>query len=76
MKKKLTVHLDEKLYQRLRDRCGGDEQAMQDFAAKILEEQIPESAENREEKDLKGLEDYLKQGKPGSRSYGIKGQGW
>jgi len=74
MQKKLILNLDEKVYQRLLNHCRGDENALQEYVAKIL-------ATHKQEEDTapdinKGLEDYLKKGNAGSRSYGIKGQGW
>jgi hypothetical protein len=47
---------------------------------KILSKEIKETGLNpndSEKKDInENLENYLKSSKPGSRSYGIKGQGW
>ncbi|MEE9258320.1 MAG: hypothetical protein V3U37_02155 [Nitrospinaceae bacterium] len=78
MKKNLTVPLDEKVYQRLLDNFGGDEKALQDAAARALENRFPEPGETKipSPDDPKGLEDYLKKGASGGKSYGIKGQGW
>ncbi len=77
MKKKLTVDLDEKVYQRLLEHFKGDENALKEYAAGVLENQNPDSGDKPEsEKIKKGLEDYLNKGSAGTRSYGIKGQGW
>ncbi len=75
--KKLTLILDKKLFERLKQHCAGDPQAMQNFTAKAIESQLPQSDEAPESSlNVSGLEDYLKNGKPGSRGYGVKGQGW
>lgn len=78
MKKEFAFSMDENVYRRLRELCKDDENAMREYVAKALEKQI--SLENQPSRsnpaDLQGLEDYLKSGDPGSRAYGIKGQGW
>lgn len=77
MQRKLTLILDEKIYQRLLQRFSEDENALREYAAKILEKESRDSAQDTESDETrKGLEDYLKKGTPGTRSYGIKGQGW
>lgn len=76
MQKKLTLNLNEKVYQRLLAHCQGDENALQKYVAHILETHKPESGQDAVEDINKGLEDYLKKGSAGTRSYGIKGQGW
>lgn len=77
MKKKLTLDLDEKVYQRLLEQFQGDENALQEYAARVLENH-EHKFDNEPEPDKikKGLEDYLNKGSAGTRSYGIKGQGW
>ena len=77
MKKKLTINLDEKVYQRLLERFKGDENALQEYAARVLENHNHDLGEESEpDKIEKGLQDYLNKGSAGTRSYGIKGQGW
>lgn len=77
MKKKLTINLDEKVYQRLLERFKGDENALKEYAAQVLENQNHDFGDKPEsDKIKKGLQDYLNKGSAGSRSYGIKGQGW
>ena len=76
----LKLKLDDDTYQYLKDKFGGDINAMQDFVKKILSNEIknkhldPNDSEKTNIND--NLENYLKSGKSGSRSYGIKGQGW
>lgn len=81
MKKKLTVSLDEKLYQTVHDLCKGNEEAMNDLVTKALEHQLAKvkeskTSDSKNKLDASGLQDYLKTDQPGSRNYGIKGQGW
>ena len=76
----LKLKLDDETYQYLKVKFGGDINAMEDFVKKILSNEIkkkrldPDEAEKKNIND--NLENYLKSGKSGSRSYGIKGQGW
>jgi hypothetical protein len=70
MKKKLSIELNQDVYDRLLSRFQGSEDALISFVIQFLETQAPPKD------DLKGLEDYLKSGEAGSRQYGIKGQGW
>ncbi len=77
MKKKLSIDLDEKIYQRLLEQFQGDENALREYAARILENHNHDFGDAPEsDKIKKGLEDYLNKGSAGTRSYGIKGQGW
>ncbi|MFQ5443441.1 MAG: hypothetical protein ACE5EK_02370 [Nitrospinales bacterium] len=81
MKKKFTFKLDEKLYQYIHDLCQGNEEAMNDWVTQALEHQITKEKELKvtdsdKKLDASGLQDYLKTENPGSRKYGIKGQGW
>ena len=76
----LKLKLDDETYQYLKVKFNGDMNAMEDFVKKILSNEIkkkrlgPNKPEKRTTDD--NLENYLKSGKSGSRSYGIKGQGW
>ena len=76
----LKLKLDDDTYQYLKDKFDGDINAMEDFVKKILSNEIkkirldPNDSEKKNIND--NLEKYLKSGKSGSRSYGIKGQGW
>ena len=76
----LKLKLDDETYQYLKVKFGGDINAMEDFVKKTLSNEIkkkrldPNESEKRNPDD--NLENYLKSGKSGSRSYGIKGQGW
>jgi len=77
MKKKLTIDLDEKIYQRLLENFKGDENALKEYVASVLENHDHDFGDEAEaDKIKKGLQDYLNKGTAGTRSYGIKGQGW
>ena len=76
----LKLKLDKDTFQYLKIKFNGDIKAMEDFVKKILTNEIerarldPNKAEKKSIND--NLENYLEAGKSGSRSYGIKGQGW
>ena len=76
----LKLKLDDDTYQYLKDKFDGDINAIEDFVKKTLAKEIekkrldPNDLEKKNIND--NLENYLKSGKSGSRSYGIKGQGW
>ena len=76
----LKLKLDKDTFQYLKNKFNGDIKAMEDFVKKTLIKEIervrldPNEAEKKSIDD--NLENYLKSGKSGSRSYGIKGQGW
>ena len=76
----LKLKLDDETYQYLKAKFGGDINAMEDFVKKTLSNEIKKNPLDPNESDKKhidgNLENYLKSGKSGSRSYGIKGQGW
>ncbi|MBI4388900.1 MAG: hypothetical protein HY580_01860 [Nitrospinae bacterium] len=78
MEEEFKFPLDEETRKRLYELCGGDEKAMREFAAQAVAKQLSEKEKEKKDPpaDLQGLEDYLKSGNPGSRAYGIKGQGW
>ncbi len=76
----LKLKLDDDTYQYLKVKFDGDINAIEDFVKKILSKEIekirldPNDLEKKNIND--NLKNYLKLGKSGSRSYGIKGQGW
>ena len=72
MNKKLTLSLDPKTYDRLLALCQGDENNLAPRAAQILAKHLtPDPAPGPAD-----LEEYLKNSSSGSRTYGVKGQGW
>jgi len=76
----LKLKLDDETYQYLKNKFGGDINAMEDFVKKTLSKEIEKTRLDPNESEKKNIDDnlenYLKSGKSGSRSYGIKGQGW
>ena len=76
----LKLKLDDETYQYLKVKFGGDINAMEDFVKKTLSKEIEKTRLDLNEAEKKNIDDnlenYLKSGKSGSRSYGIKGQGW
>ena len=77
--KPLKLSLDDTTYEQLQARCGGDEEAMKDFVVKAIEDWLADSYHKTSEgpeKNIGDLDEYLKSSKSGTRSYGIKGQGW
>ena len=76
----LKLKLDDDTYQYLKDKFDGDINAIEDFVKKALSKEIEKTRLDPNDLDKKNindnLENYLKSGKSGSRSYGIKGQGW
>ena len=76
----LKLKLDDDTYKYLKDKFDGDINAIEDFVKKTLSKEIEKTRldpNDLEKKNINdNLENYLKSGKSGSRSYGIKGQGW
>ena len=76
----LKLKLDDDTYQYLKDKFDGDINAIEDFVKKTLSKEIEKTRLDPKDSEKKNindnLENYLKSGKSGSRSYGIKGQGW
>ena len=74
MSKKITLDIDEKLYQRLELIFEDDEQGLKNFIINALRNHLKTINSSPEKKN--DLESYLKKGISGSRTYGVKGQGW
>ena len=76
----IKLKLDDATYQYLKDRFDGDVNLIEDFIKKMLSKEIKKIRLDPNDIDKKNtsdnLENYLKSGKSGSRSYGVKGQGW
>jgi len=76
----LKLKLDDDTYQYLKDKFDGDINAIEDFIKKTLSKEIEKTRLDPNDSEKKNindnLENYLKSGISGSRSYGIKGQGW
>jgi hypothetical protein len=74
MSKKLTLSIDLELYKQLEQRFKGDEQGLNQFILDAIKNQSKASNLSPGKED--NLESYLKKGSSGSRTYGVKGQGW
>ena len=76
----IKLKLDDATYQYLKNRFDGDVNLIEDFIKKMLSKEIKKIRLDPNDLDKKNtndnLENYLKSGKSGSRSYGVKGQGW
>ena len=76
----LKLNLDKDTYQYLKIKFKGDIKAMEDFAKKTLTKEIERARLEQDKLEKKNIDDnlekYLKSSKSGSRSFGIKGQGW
>jgi hypothetical protein len=78
--KHLKLELDNETYQCLKENFKGNEKAMSDFSVRAITNELLKFSNDKNVSDSKknkaDLEDYLKSKNVGSRSYGIKGQGW
>ena len=76
----LKLKLDKDPYQCIIIKFNGDIKAMEDFVKETLTKEIERARLDSNKVEKKSIDDnlenYLKSGKSGSRSYGIKGQGW
>ena len=76
MSKKITLNIDQDLYQRLEDRFKRDEQELKKFIINSIKTSLSSPQSSPESKEKDELEGYLQNGATGSRTYGVKGQGW
>jgi hypothetical protein len=74
MSKKMTLSIDSDLYKQLKQRFKNDEQGLNQFIIDAIKTQSKAANLFSEEED--DLKSYLQKGSSGSRTYGIKGQGW
>ena len=76
----IKLELDDATYQHIKSKFNNDKKAMSTYITKILMEKIKTDSLDNDRVNIKGktngLKDYLESGESGSRSYGIKGQGW
>lgn len=76
----IKLEFDDATYQYIKSKFNNDKKAMSAYVQKLLTEQIKNDSLNNEKVNTKSrtndLKDYLESGESGSRSYGIKGQGW
>jgi hypothetical protein len=76
MSKIVTLNIDSEIYQRLENHFKNDEQGLKQFINEAIQERLSELPPDPQPSEKDDLESYLKKGSPGSRTYGIKGQGW
>ena len=74
MSKTLTLSIDLDLYKQLKQRFKDDEQGLNQFIIDAIKTQS--KAVNLFSKEEDDLKSYLQKGSSGSRTYGVKGQGW
>lgn len=74
MTRKFNINLEDKVFQQLTRLCNNDENAIRDYIVQVLKESLDGNEDSSADKD--SLESYLNKGQPGSRNYGVKGQGW
>ena len=76
----IKLELDDATYQYIKSKFNNDKKAMSAYITKILMETVKTDSLNNKKVNIKdetnNLKDYLESGESGSRSYGIKGQGW
>ena len=74
------IKLDEDTYQHLKTKFKGDPKAINKFVNETLANELAMVSNNKSKTVKKNnnndLKEFLKSSKSGSRSYGIKGQGW
>ena len=76
MSKELPLKMDAELYQRLVNRFKDNEQEMNRFIVDAIKSQLYEASTDTTADNSDDLESYLQKGSAGSRTYGVKGQGW
>ena len=76
MSKNITLNIETELYQRLEAHFRDDEQGLNHFIIESIRKQLSDLPITQSQSKQDDLENYLKKGSSGSRTYGIKGQGW
>ena len=76
MPRKFKIELEDEVFYQLNEICKGDESVMQNYIIHTLKEKFNQSNDKISSREKDSLETYLKNSRPGSRNYGIKGQGW
>ena len=76
----IKLELDDATYQHIKSKFNNDKKAMSTYIINLLTEKVKTDSLNSKMTNIKNrandLKDYLESGESGSRSYGIKGQGW
>ncbi len=76
MTKKITLHINRELYQSLENHFKKDGQRINKFIVEAIRNQLSNLPAEPSPTKNDGLESYLEKGSSGSRTYGVKGQGW
>lgn len=76
MSKKVILNIDQDLYQRLESHFKADDQGLKQFILEAIRNQLSNLPADSSANKNDDLENYLKKGSSGSRTYGVKGQGW
>jgi hypothetical protein len=74
MSKKMTLNIDLDLYKQLKQHFKDDKQGLNQFIIDAIKNQSKALNLSPEQED--SLESYLQKGSSGSRTFGVKGQGW
>ncbi|MBC8283581.1 MAG: hypothetical protein H8E32_07185 [Nitrospinae bacterium] len=76
MSQEFKIELDDQVLQQLKKLCTGDKNAMEEYIVQALKDKINQNKHSHSPDGKDDLESYLNKGQPGSRNYGVKGQGW
>ena len=76
MSKKVILNIDPDLYQRLENHFKEDDPGLKQFILEAIRNQLSNLPADSLPNKNDDLEGYLKKGSSGSRTYGVKGQGW
>jgi hypothetical protein len=76
----IKLEFDDATYQYIKSKFNNDKKAMSSYVTELLTAKIKNDSLSNKKVNIKNttdnLKDYLESGESGSRSYGIKGQGW
>ena len=76
MKQNFNIEIEDEIFQKLHTLCKGDDEAIKEYIIQAIKHHVSQNDLSDSSEDKDNLEDYLNQGKSGSRNYGVKGQGW
>jgi len=76
----IKLEFDDATYQYIKSKFNNDKKAMSTYVINLLMDKVKTDSLSNEKVNIlnrtNDLKDYLESGESGSRSYGIKGQGW
>ena len=76
MKRKFNIEIEDEIFKKLHILFKGDDNAIKEYIIQIIKNHVSQNNPSGSSENNESLEDYLNQGKSGSRIYGAKGQGW